>query len=160
MSAAAGAAALTLAATPVLAQTSNAHFIASHTRASLSGMDLTVKFKEAGLESGSEITVQLSADLDATYQCLNNGGKNPNDPKKTDIDTTVSANVPFTVPKNGQLSGTITLQAPAASTVLSCPPGQTATLTAVAWSNIELTDLTTGAYLFVPGVFSAGAVVN
>ncbi|MCE0486260.1 hypothetical protein [Ornithinimicrobium sediminis] len=155
---AAGAAAVALAATPAMA--GNPHFIASQTRVSLVGMDLSVKFKEAGLESGSQVTVELSAHLEATYQCINKGGNNPADPKKTTVDTDVAANAPFTVPKNGNLVGTINLPAPAAADVLDCPGGQTSTLTEVTWSMLELNDLTTGAYLALPGTYSAGATVG
>jgi hypothetical protein len=157
-SVAAGAAAAALVAAPAMA--GNGHFIESQTKASLSGTSLVVKFKEAGLESGAVVTVELRAHLQATYQCINNGGKNPNDPKKTTIDSEQSANEPFAVPKNGNLVGELTLSPPSASSALDCPSGQTATLTEVTWSMVELEDLTTGAYLALPGTFSAGAKVN
>ena len=146
-----------LAAAPAFA--GNAHFIANLTSASASGADLTVQFKEAGLESGSVETVQVSAHLDATYQCINGGGKNPTDPKKTTLSADVSQSDKFEAGKNGTIKGSLTVSAPAASTVLDCPNGQRATLTAVTWTDISITDLTSGAFLSVAGSFSFGSPV-
>lgn len=147
-----------LTAAPAFA--GNAHFIAAHTSASASGTSLVVKFKEAGLESGSVETVQASAHLDATYQCVNKGGHNPNDPKKTTISSDVSQSGQFTAGKNGNLVGSLTLSAPAAASVLDCPGGQTATLTVVTWSQVSIADLTSGAFLSIPGTFSAGSPID
>lgn len=155
---AAAAAAVLLVGSPAYA--GNAHFIGNHTSASLDGTSLVVEFKEAGLESGSVETVTASAHLTATYQCINNGGSNPADPKKTTIDSEVSQSGEFTATKNGQLVGSLTLSIPAADTVLDCPNGQTATLTAGAWSGITITDETSGAFAMVAGSFSFGAPVG
>jgi hypothetical protein len=156
--AAAATASLALGAAPAMA--GNAHFIGSQTSASSSGATLTVKFKEAGLESGSVETIQVTAHLDATYQCINNGNKNPNDPKKTVVSGDFSHSDEFTAAKNGNVSGSLSVSAPAAASVLSCPPGQTSKLTVVNWSNIRLDDLTSGATLALPGSFSWGSPVN
>lgn len=155
---AASAAAVVLAAGPALA--GNAHFIASHTSASASGTSVVVKFKEAGLESGSVETVQVSAHLDATYQCVNGGNHNPDDPKKTTISAEVAESGQFTAGKNGNLVGSLSLSAPAATDVLDCPNGQKETLTAVSWSDIEIDDLTSGAHLDLPGTFSSGSPID
>lgn len=152
------AGAVLFAASP--ASAGNAHFIGNHTSASLEGTSVVVKFKEAGLESGSVETVTASAHLTATYQCINNGGSNPADPKKTMIDSEVSQSGQFTATKNGQLVGTLTLSVPTASSVLDCPNGQTATLTAGSWSDITITDETSGAFATVAGSFSFGAPVG
>src|SRR5436309_4030227 len=53
------------------------HFIKNLTSASLSGANLVVNFKEAGLPSGAVETVTLSATEAVTYECVNGGGKNP-----------------------------------------------------------------------------------
>jgi hypothetical protein len=155
---AAAAGAVLLAASPAFA--GNAHFIDNHTSASLQGTSLVVSFKEAGLESGSVETVTASAHLMATYQCINKGGTNPADPKKTTVDSEVSQSGEFTATKNGQLVGSLTLSVPEASTVLSCPKGQTSTLTAGSWSGITITDETSGAFAEVDGAFSFGAPVG
>ena len=81
------------------------HFIKSGTSASLSGTSLVVQFKEAGLSSGSTETIQASAHLDATYQCVNGGGNVPSDPKKTTVSSEVSASGVFTAGQNGNLVG-------------------------------------------------------
>jgi hypothetical protein len=154
----ASVAAVALAVSPATA--GSPHFIGNLTTASASGADLTVKFKEAGLESGSVETVVLTAHLDATYQCINNGGHNPDDPKKTTISSDVSQSGQFTAGKNGNISGSLTVSAPAAATVLDCPNGQKATLTAVTWSGISISDITSGAYLEIAGTFSWGSPVN
>lgn len=155
---AAAAAALMLAAGPAVA--GSPHFIKNATTVSASGTDLVVKFKEAGLESGSVETVQASAHLDATYQCINKGGHNPDDPKKTTISADVSESGEFTATKNGNLVGSLTLSAPAAADVLDCPGGQTATLTVVTWTGVEVTDLTSGAWIAIAGEFTSGTPID
>jgi hypothetical protein len=142
------------------AQAGNPHFIKNATSASLSGTSLVVKFKEAGLPSGATETVTVSATLSATYQCVNNGGKNPNDPKKTTINTAVSTSGEFKADKNGNITGSLTLSAPAAATVLDCPSGQRATLTVVSYTAISITDDDSGATLAIPGTFSSGTPIN
>ena len=132
----------------------NAHFIGSGTSASASGATLTVKFKEAGLESGSTETIQVSAHLDATYQCVNGGGKVPSDPKKTTISSDVSQSGQFTAAKNGNLTGSLSVSAPAPSSVLSCPGGQESTLTSAVWTQVVVSDLTSGASMALPGTFT------
>jgi hypothetical protein len=151
-------AATVLATAPALA--GSAHFIGNLTSASASGPTLTVKFKEAGLESGSVETVQVTAHLDATYQCINKGNHNPDDPKKTTISADVSQSGQFTAGKNGNINGSLSVSAPAAATVLDCPNGQTATLTVVTWSDISIADLTSGAFLAIPGTFTSGTPVD
>jgi hypothetical protein len=148
---AAVAASVVLAGGPAFA--GNAHFIASQTSASSSGETLTVKFKEAGLESGSVETVQVSAHLDQTVQCVNGGNKVPSDPKKTTISSDVSQSGTFEAGKNGNLVGSLSVTAPSAASVLSCPGGQKATTTALVWSNVSIDDLTSGAHLDIPGTF-------
>ena len=157
---AAGAAAATvvLAAGPAFA--GNAHFIASHTKVSASGTSLVVQFKEAGLESGSVETITVSAHLDATYQCINGGKKNPDATNKTTISADVSESGEFTASKNGNVVGSLTLSAPADAASFSCPPGQKETLTVVSWSNISIEDEDSGAYLSLPGSFSFGQLVD
>ena len=142
---AAAAASVVLAAGPALA--GNAHFIASATEITSSGTELTVKFKEAGLESGSTSTIQVSAHLDMTVQCVNGGNKVPSDPKKTTISSDVSNSGEFTAAKNGNLTGSLSVSAPSAASVLDCPGGQKATTTELIWSNVSIDDLDTGAHL-------------
>ena len=125
----------------------NAHFIANHTSVSVNGSSLTVKFKEAGLESGSVETIQVTAHLDMTVQCINGGNKNPADPKKTTVSSDFSNSGQFSAGKNGTVSGSLSVSAPSAASVLSCPGGQRATTTELVWSNVSIDDLTSGAHL-------------
>jgi hypothetical protein len=150
----AAAAALVLASAGAASAAGSAHFIKSATSASLSGTSLVVQFKEAGLSSGSTETITATAQLDATYQCVNNGGHVPSDPKKTTISTDVSKSGDFTAGKNGNVSGSLTLNAPAAADVLDCPGGQTSTLVSGTWSDVSISDEDSGAFLALSGSFS------
>src|SRR5436309_16126589 len=67
----------------------NAHFIKSATSVQLSGANLSLNFKEAGLASGSVETVQASALATTTYECVNGGGHNPSASNKTTTQTAV-----------------------------------------------------------------------
>jgi hypothetical protein len=135
---------LALGATPAFA--GSPHFIKNATTASLDGANLTVTFKEAGLPSGSTETVTLSASETVTYECVNGGGKNPSASNKRTIQTTGSTSGEFTADKNGNIVGSLTLSPASASSVgFTCPPGQTVTFVSVTYSNITLTDTTSGA---------------
>jgi hypothetical protein len=158
LAAAATAAALVFAGgagAAMAAPTGNPHFIGNQTSASLSGTSLVVQFKEAGLPSGAVETVVASADVSATYSCVNNGGNVPSDPKKTTIDERLSVSGEFTAGKNGSISGTLTISPTPANQALSCPPGQTATLFSVVYTNVTVEDLDSGAFYAIPGTFSA-----
>lgn len=133
----------------------SAHFIKNATGASLSGSTLTVNFKEAGLASGSVETITTSATAATTYECVNGGGNNPSASNKRSFQTTVSKSGTFTADKNGNLVGTQTLSPPSASSLgFSCPPGQTTTFVSVVYSNITISDATSGATFSVPGTFT------
>ena len=136
------------------AHAGNPHFIKNATTATLSGTSLIVTFKEAGLPSGQTETISASSVLTATYQCINNGGKNPSDPKKTTITQPVSESGEFTADKNGNVTGTLTLSVPSASSQLDCPNGQTATLTAFSFGNVTVSDSTSGASIVIRGPFA------
>lgn len=155
-----GAIAVTLAFTAAPAFAGNGHFIANHTKASLSGSDLDVKFKEAGLESGSTVSITATADFTGTYQCVNRGGHNPNDPKKTTTGGEVSDSGEFTVGRNGSVSGTLTLSPLAAPADFTCPAGQQMLLTEWSYTNVQIEDLDTDAQLDLGGPFSGGARVS
>lgn len=132
--------------------TGNAHFIKSQTNASLSGSSLLVNFKEAGLSSGSVETVVLTADQFVTYECVNNGGKNPSASNKHSFVTTTSVSGQFTADQSGNIVGSLMLTV--APDTSSCPPGQTDTLVSVTYSNITVTDITSGASISLPGSFT------
>jgi hypothetical protein len=144
--------ALAIAAVPALA--GNAHFIKSATTATRSGNDLVVNFKEAGLEAGSVETITVSANATTTYSCVNGGNKVPSDAKKTKTTSPVSNSGTFPADKNGNVTGSLTLSPPSAAAVgLTCPSGQTATLISASYSNVKITDSTSGASFTFSGTF-------
>jgi len=143
------------AAYPALAANGNAHFIKHATSASLSGANLTTTFKETGLASGSVETVTTSATAATTYECVNGGGKNPSASNKHTFVTQVSQSDTFTADQNGNINGSQTLSPPSASDLgFTCPPGQTVTFVSVTYSNVTITDSTSGASTSVPGTFT------
>jgi hypothetical protein len=150
LAALAATAALVLVGAASPAMAGNVHFIKNATTATLDGVDLVFEFKEAGLESGASVQVEASADLQATYQCFNNGGKVPSDPKKTTISSRIADVDDFTATKNGNIVGDMTLSPIEADEALDCPNGQRATLTEALWSNASLTDLTNDVSISVP----------
>ena len=144
-----------VAVTGASAASGNPHFIKNATSASLSGADLVCTFKEAGLASGAVETVSCNATENVTYECVNGGGKNPSASNKKTFATTVSKSGTFTADKNGNIVGTLTLSPASASSLgFSCPPGQTVTFVGVTYSNISVTDVTSGASIALPGTFS------
>src|SRR4051794_29998617 len=133
----------------------NAHFIKNASSASLSGANLVCKFKEAGLASGSVETVSCSATQSVVYECVNGGNKNPAASNKKTFQTTVSKTGTFTADKNGNIVGSLTLAPASASSLgFSCPPGQTVTLVSVTYSNVTVSDSTSGASIALPGTFT------
>ncbi len=132
----------------------SAHFIKNATTAARSGDNLVVSFKEAGLESGAVETITAHATATATFQCVNGGNHVPSDPKKTVISSDVSASGQFSADKNGNISGSLTITPPSAESVgFSCPSGQTATRSNVSYSNVSISDATSGASLAINGTF-------
>jgi hypothetical protein len=131
------------------------HFIKHDTFASLSGSSLVCNFKEAGIAAGSSETITCSASEAVTYECVNGGGRNPSASNKRTIQTTSSASGDFTADQNGNVAGQLTI-APAdpASVGFSCPPGQTVTFVSVTYSNVTLTDTTSGATASLGGTFT------
>jgi hypothetical protein len=148
--------ALAFAAVPALAaKEGNPHFIKNATSATLSGSNLVVNFKETGLPSGQTENVQVTATEMITYECVNGGGLNPSASNKKTFRTTGSASGFFPADQNGNIEGQLTITPrSAASLGFSCPPGQTTTLVSVVYSNVLVTDLTSGASIGIPGTFT------
>jgi hypothetical protein len=147
--------ALFLFSSPATAANGNPHFIKNATSATLSGSSLVVNFKEAGLPSGATETVKVTATVKTTYECVNNGGKNPKASNKTTTQTQESASGTFTVDQNGNITGSLTVTPPSATALgFSCPPGQTVTFVSVVYSDVLITDSTSGAFLAIAGTFT------
>jgi hypothetical protein len=75
--------------------------------ANLSGTNLIVSFKEAGLGTNQQITYAASAYSTVTYVCVNRGGANPSAQNKTTISGPVSATGTFSSGKNGQVTASL-----------------------------------------------------
>ncbi|WLQ07152.1 hypothetical protein [Arthrobacter oryzae] len=133
----------------------NPHFIKNATTATLQGSDLVVNFKEAGLPSGAVEFITVTALLSTTYECVNNGGKNPKASNKTTTQTQGSVTEPFTADKNGNIVGSLTLEPPTADALgFSCPSGQTVTFVSVTYSNVTISSSPSGASLRLGGPFT------
>jgi len=119
----------------------NPHFI--KVTATLDDGNAVVSWKEAGLGDNQRIDYVASADATATFHCVNGGGQCPNADNKVTVSGPVTATGTFTSGKNGQITASLTLEPPGAGS-FTCPSGQNLTLTEISYSNIKITDLTTG----------------
>lgn len=143
-------------AAPALA--SSPHFVSAS--AAPSGNGVAVSFKEAGLGSRTTVTIQAEAEYAAVFQCINGGGKNPSAANKTTVHGSAVRSGSFTSDRNGQVTGSLTLPAPTVSdNDFTCPSGQKETLTQLTWSDVALSDLTSGAAALARVDFVLGAVV-
>ena len=102
---------------------------------------LTVSFDERGL-GNENVDYTLTADQEANWACINNGGRNPSAANKRTITTPVSTGGSFEV-KNGRVVASLSTSAPSPGS-FSCPSGQRLRLLSVSYTNIELTDVTNG----------------
>lgn len=145
---------LSITALPSLA--ANPHFVSAS--ASLSGKNLVVSFKEAGLGDNQLISYLATANATAQYACFNGGGKHPQATNKEQVSGPVSAGGTFSSGKNGQISESLTIAPPGPGS-FSCPNGQRLVLTYVAYTNVQIADTTNNVVRQIPGTFSAGALV-
>jgi hypothetical protein len=131
------------------------HFL----RCSASGVNddgsLNVSFKIAGLGDNQTLTVTASADANATYGCLNHGQQCPNAANKVSVSGRVTASGTFTSGKNGQITGSLTVDPPPPPSTFSCPPGQDLVLISVSYTNVSVTAPGAGECDTSPGTFSA-----
>src|SRR5215216_4288749 len=132
------------------------HFVSAN--ATVSGTNLVVSFKEAGLGTNQLITYQATADATATYVCVNRGGANPSAQNKTTVSGPVSATGTFSSGKNGQVTASLTLSPPSAGG-FSCPTGQSLEIAQVTYTNVSITDTTNGVTEPIPGTFSTGCLL-
>jgi hypothetical protein len=129
------------------------HFL----RCSASGVnsdgELDVSFKIAGLGDNQTLTVTASATADAVYGCLNHGQQCPNAANKQEVHADVSATGTFTSGKNGQITGSLTVEPPAAT--LMCPNGQRLVLVSISYTNVSVSAPGAGDCQTSPGTFAA-----
>jgi hypothetical protein len=123
-----------IAAISAVAFAGSPHFVTAD--ATRTDNTLTATFKEAGLGNEPQVHVVLSA----TALCINNGGKHPKAVNKT----SVNAAGDFPV-QNGKAEGTLSVTA---TFQPDCSPPMT-----VAFTNVTLTDETSGATANIPGTF-------
>jgi len=131
------------------------HFVSAS--ATLSGANLVVNFKEAGLGTNQNITYVASADGTAIYVCVNRGGANPSASNKTAVAGPVSATGTFNSGKNGNVTASLTIKPPFQD--IGCPGGQTQELASVTYTNVAITDTTNGVTEAIPGTFSSGCLL-
>ena len=129
---------VTVSALPASAVAAKFHSTASSVN---NNGSLTVSFDERGLGNGN-IDYTLTADVDATFACINGGGKNPSAANKRTISSEVSTSGSFES-KNGRVVASLTSGAPTAGD-FTCPNGQRLVLAEVSYTNIVLTDTTNG----------------
>jgi hypothetical protein len=146
--------AFALIAQQALAQ--NPHFVSASAR--LSGSNLIVSFKEAGLGANQLINYVASADATATYVCVNRGGGNPSASNKTTVSGPVSATGTFSSGKNGQITESLTINPPGPGS-FSCPPGQSRELAQVVYTNVAITDTTNNVREPIEGTFDSGCLL-
>lgn len=147
---------LLVLAMAVPASADSPHFVRA--TATLSGANLTVSFKEAGLGTNQLITYVASANATATYVCVNRGGGNPSASNKTTVSGPVSATGQFSSGKNGQVTASLTISPPGPGG-FSCPPGQSRELAEVTYTNVAITDSTNGVTEPIPGTFGTGCLL-
>lgn len=138
------------------AQADSPHFV--RVSAQLSGADLTVSFKEAGLGTNQLIDYTATADATAVYVCVNKGGGNPSASNKTSVSGPVSASDTFSSGKNGQVTASLTLQPPSSGS-FSCPPGQSEEIASVSYTNVTISDTTNGVTESISGTFTTGCLL-
>jgi hypothetical protein len=147
---------LALFAFATTAQAVSPHFVSAS--AHLSGTNLVVDFKEAGLGTNQLITYVAGADSTVTYVCVNRGGANPSASNKTTISGPVSATGTFNSGKNGQVTSSLTLNPPGPGS-FSCPKGQSLEIAQVSYTNVTITDTTNGITESIPGTFDSGCLL-
>ncbi len=132
-----------LTSSVAFASTSGAHFMPDTSASIDASGALVVSIDEAGV-GNENVTYTLTADSTATYACINGGGNHPKAANKVNVNGGVTGGGTFS-PTNGRIHGSVSAGplTPNPAT-WSCPPGQTAVLANVSYSNIVLTDTTNG----------------
>jgi hypothetical protein len=136
----------------ITALAQNAHFINCSASGPDSNGDLSVPFKIAGLGANVTITITVSASASGLFGCLNKGQQCPNAANKFQ-GINVSASGNFSSGKNGNISGSLTLEPP--PNTLGCPKGQQSVLVNISYTNVTVTAPPAGECVPSPGNFAA-----
>ena len=104
---------------------------------------LTCSWKEAGLGNNQNIDYKCEAQGNATYVCVNGGGKNASASNKTTVTGQVSATGTFSSGKNGAITASLSVNPPGSGD-FSCPGGHSLELAQVSYSSVFLIDVTNG----------------
>jgi hypothetical protein len=116
------------------------HFVGRVTATLLANNDVLVCFKEAGLGSNVLIEYAATAQVTATFVCVNNGGECPNAANKQTVSGPATGTGAFSSGKNGSIDECIIIDGPDAPDF--CPGGQTETLDVISYASIAITDTT------------------
>jgi hypothetical protein len=132
------------------------HFVSAS--AKLSGTNLVVSFKEAGLGTNQLINYTANASGTTTVVCVNKGGANPSAANKTSVQGPVSASGAFDSGKNGNVTASLTLMPPAAPSGF-CTPGQKEEVSQVSFTTVSISDTTNSITQPIPGTFTTGCLL-
>jgi hypothetical protein len=142
-----------MAAAPAWAQcgtavSSGAHLQGAVTITQAADGDLTLKATEAGLGFG-DVCWSATGNASAVYQCVTNSGSKPKAGNKITVTGGATAAGAFPT-KNGKLTASLTLEAPAApdSGPPTCGTGQTLVFVSITWTNVALHDDTNNIDLY------------
>ena len=138
------AASMALGVTQAVADAPKFHSVGSSVS---SGGALVVSFDERGL-GNEDVDYTLTAQADATYACINKGGKNPSAANKRSVVSPVSGGASFE-PRNGRVAGSVSAGPPGPGD-FSCPGGQRLVLADVTYTDVVLTDTTNGVSTAAP----------
>ena len=124
----------------------NPHFISATSSISAAGV-LAVDFKEAGLGNNQTIAYTLTADVDATFGYVNNGG-NVVMGEPWHVESTTLASTTLSSDKNGNIEGTLT--GTALTSNLKQPNGNNwREVIDVTYTDVSVNDTTNGVSVLV-----------
>jgi hypothetical protein len=132
------------------------HFI--NASAHLSGSNLVISWKEAGLGDNVLITYTGGGDGTARYVCVNRGGSVPSATNKETVNGPVTATGSFSSGKNGAINGSLTVNPPGPGS-FTCPSGQALEVAFVTYTNVSIEDNTNEITQPIPGTFSTGCLL-
>ena len=109
--------------------------------ATLTGADVVVSWKEAGLSDNQNTDYEASAYATATYVCVTPQGYCLGDINKLTVQGAVTTTGTFVSGKNGSITASLTLEPPGPGD-FSCGGPTTVALSEVSYSSIQITDKT------------------